>query len=408
MKFQSRSGPCRSGPLIGLLSAEFLSLLGNQIAAVAIPLLVLEQTHSPIAVGFAGAGNVLPIAFSALVGGRVIDRYGALKTSIFSDLISGVSVAVLPLVLLAFSNVSPLVIFLLVFIGALFDPTGIAARQTLVPKLARLSGQSLVKVNSYRGTLEHGADLLGPAIGAGFMSLIGIINTFFLNAASFLLCAIILAVSIPLKRRIGLNKEKLDLLVGIRFIFQHNQLKVLTLVGAIANFVLLPFLGLLLPVLLTEKFANPLLFGPCLSIFGITATCGAVLFPSLDRVSSRSTIYYGGLLMAAGSIALCAGMKTGTGIILAVGLAGLLLGAGNPLEQTLLQKVVPHRIAGQVFTAHQSIRFVFGPLGLLLAGMLIEFSTVEMGLICGSVVLSMTAVVGWWIAPLMVVPDCSQ
>jgi hypothetical protein len=45
----------RSLALIGLIGAKFLSQLGNQIAAIAIPILVLQFTHSAIATSIAGA-----------------------------------------------------------------------------------------------------------------------------------------------------------------------------------------------------------------------------------------------------------------------------------------------------------------------------------------------------------------
>jgi len=43
----------RSTPIIGLITAESLSLLGNQIGAVTIPILVLQFTNSPIVTGIA-------------------------------------------------------------------------------------------------------------------------------------------------------------------------------------------------------------------------------------------------------------------------------------------------------------------------------------------------------------------
>ena len=55
----------RSLPLISLMVAEFLSQLGNQIAAIAIPILVLHFTHSAIATGITGAGNIVPIVIAS-------------------------------------------------------------------------------------------------------------------------------------------------------------------------------------------------------------------------------------------------------------------------------------------------------------------------------------------------------
>lgn len=387
-------------PITGLLSAEFLSLLGNQIAAVAIPILVLQYTQSPIATGIASAGNIIPIVIAAFLGGRAIDRFGAWPLSLLADLLSCISVLALPLAFIYSSRISPALIFLLVFVGALFDPTGIAARQTLVPGLARLARKPLDKVNTLRGGLENGADFIGPIIGVGLIGLIGAINTFFVNAASFLLCAAIFALTVPKRLNVSTDNSGNNLLSGARFIFQHSQLRTLAVMGVFVSLVILPFLGLLLPVLATQVFNNTALLGVCLSAFGISATLGALSFSKLNRLYSRSLIYYGGLLVTAFAILLCGIVTAQYGIVLSSALAGLLLGAGNPLEQTILQEETPGRIAGQVFTSLNAIKFAAGPIGLLLVGVAIEFTGVKIVLVFGGVLLMIAAILGWITAPL--------
>lgn len=83
---------------------------------------------------------------------------------------------------------------MLVLIGALFDPTATSARHTLVPKFTKLARIPLAKVNGSRGSLENGADLLGSVVGAVLISLIGKVNTFFVNEASFFLCAVLVVI----------------------------------------------------------------------------------------------------------------------------------------------------------------------------------------------------------------------
>jgi MFS family permease len=391
----------RSLPLLCLICAEFLSQLGNQIAAVAIPILVLQFTHSAIATGIAGAGNLIPIILAAFIGGSAIDRFGAWRVSVAADLLSGISVLFLPLIFIWLDSVSPIAIFLLVCIGALFDPTAISARQTLVPKFAKLAHIPLEKVNGYRGSLENGADLLGPVMGAGLISIMGTVNTLFMNAASFFICAGLFAVAIPRQHHQGLAREKVNPMVGIRFILQHHQLRSLTISGMALNFVLLPFLGLSLPVLATQKFANTALLGICLSLFGMTATLSALLYSTLIKRLSRSAMYYGGLLVTAVSIMLCAVVNTQIALMLSVALGGLLLGAGNPLEQTILQEVTPSKIAGQVFTTHTAIRFTAGLFGLLIAGLATEFTNVNWVLASGGSLLAIASAMGWWFMPLL-------
>lgn len=375
--------------------------MGNQIAAVAIPILVLQFTQSPIATGIAGAGNIIPIVIAAFVGGKVIAQFGAWRVSVVADVFSGISVLMLPLVFVRFNSVSPIVIFWLVFIGALFDPTAISARQTLVPKFAKLARVPLDKVNGWRGSLENGADLLGPILGAGLISLIGTLNTFFVNAASFFICAVLFTIAVPRGRRPVLRGASVNFIAGMQFIFRHRQLRPLTFGGIMLNFVLLPFLGLLLPVLTTQKFANTALLGIGLSLFGMTATVSALCYATLTTFLSRSALYYGGILLTGVSILLCALVETEVALMISVALGGLLLGAGNPLEQTILQEATPSKIAGQVFTSHTAISFAAGLSGLLIAGFVTELTDVDQVLILGGSLLTIAGVIGWWWMPLL-------
>ena len=391
----------RSLPLFGLMTAEFMSLLGNQVAAVAIPILVLQFTHSPLITGIAAAGNIVPIILSAILGGSAIDRLGAWRMSVAADLLSCASVLALPLSYLYLDHVSPVLLFILVFLGALFDPTGISARQTLVPVLAKLSGRSLDKINSWRGGLENGADFVGPVVGVALIGIVGTLNTFFVDGVSFLLCAVIVAATVPRDRQKPSLTDDRAGLAGVSFIFKNSQLRSLAVVGMIAGFVILPFLGLLLPVLATQKFGSTTLLGICLSAFGLSATVGAISFSSLSRKCSRSLIYYGGLFVTGSSLILSALATNKYEVILSAAFAGLLLGAGNPLQQTILQEATPGPIAGRVFTSLTALHFIGGPFGLLAAGFLTQFTNVDTVLLSGGGVLILLAGSGWCFLPLL-------
>jgi MFS family permease len=390
----------RSLPIIGLITAESLSLLGNQIVAVTIPILVLQFTDSPLLTGIAGAGNIVPIILAAILGGRAIDRFGAWNISVSADLLSFFSVLALPMAFTYLHAVSPFMIFLLVFLGALFDPTGVSARQTLVPGLAKLSGNSLGRINSWRGGFENGADFLGPVIGVGLIGAAGVVNTFFINALTFLFCAGMFSLTVPRRRNVAPTGDKGAALLGVTYIFRHVRLRPLAVSGMVGTFVILPFLGLLLPLLATRKFGSATLLGVCLSVFGLAATAGAASFSRLSNRFSHSAIYYGGLFITGSAVMLCALAASKYEVVLAAAMAGLLLGAGNPLQQTVLHEETPEAISGKVFTSLTAIHFIAGPFGLLVAGAIAEFANVELVLLLAGGLLLTWAVTGWCILPL--------
>jgi MFS family permease len=389
-----------SVPIAGLVSAEFLSLLGNQIVAIAIPVLVLQQTHSTMVTGIAVLVNNLPFVIAALIGGKAINRFGAWQVSILADLLSFISAVALPFIIIMYSNnISSFLLVVLVFLGALFDPTGVAARHTLVPILSRSGGWRLDSVNTLRGGLENAADFIAPVIGIGLINLVGINNTFFVNALSFLLSAFIFALTVPGKRTRLTHKSDDDIFFGVRFIFSNTQLRTLAITGMIAGFVISSFLGLLLLVLATQQFHNTSLFGISLSAFSISATLSALLFSKLNRLFSYSLIYYIGLLIIGTGICLCGIVTTQYGVIFSAVFAGA-AGCGNPLEQTILQKQTSGKNAGQVFTTLPAIRFAAGSVGLLVTGLLTEFYSVNLIVLIEGSILIITAACGWFMAPL--------
>jgi len=84
---------------------------------------------------------------------------------------------------------------------------------------------------------------------------------------------------------------------------------------------------------------------------------------------------------------------------LSAALAGA-AGTGNPLEQTILQEQTSTKNAGQVFTALPAIRFLAGSFGFLATGLLTEIYTINLLLLLYGSLLMITAVCGWFIAPL--------
>ncbi len=390
-------------PLAGLVSADSLSLLGNQVAAVALPVLILQYTGSALASGIAVAVATLPVILAAFIGGRAIDRIGAWNVSLMSDGLSFVSVLALPLCFYYLGDVSLTLVMLLVFLGTLFDPSGVSARQTMVAGLTLRANKSLTSVNSLRGGLENAADFGGPLLAALLISYLGVMTAFYVNATSFLICAVVFVMTVPR------TMDKVSPVIaadfsGFRYILRDTGLRPLAIFGLFTSFALLPFLGLFLPMLAMQKFDNIALLGISVSMFGLAATAGAVSFDWLQRRLSLTSIYYGGLVVMGCAILSCAYAVAEWQVVMVVTLGGLLLGAGNPLEQTVMQRRTPPEIAGRVFTAMTAVRYLAGPVGLVFGGVVSEFESVELAILTTGCPLVIAAIIGWWWLPLSVEP----
>src|SRR5215210_1379507 len=79
-----------------LVGANAVSVTGNVMGAVAIPWFVLTTTGSAALTGVAAFAATGPMVIGSLLAGRVVDRLGARRTSIATDIASGLTVACIP------------------------------------------------------------------------------------------------------------------------------------------------------------------------------------------------------------------------------------------------------------------------------------------------------------------------
>ncbi|MGI9111549.1 MAG: MFS transporter, partial [Gaiellaceae bacterium] len=70
---------------------------GNRLTQLAIPWFVLQTTGSVAKTGLVGFFSLLPFVLSSALGGVIVDRLGYRRASIVSDLASGSSVLLVPI-----------------------------------------------------------------------------------------------------------------------------------------------------------------------------------------------------------------------------------------------------------------------------------------------------------------------
>src|SRR3954469_6729551 len=127
-------------PMIALLSAYGISLVGTRLSMIALPLFVLATTGSPTRTGFVAMAEMAPYVLSQGLSGPITDRVGPRRMSIVSDLVSVVVVGLIPVLhhfgLLHFSTLVALV----ALAGAVRGP-GDSGKYVLAPAVAKAAGQ---------------------------------------------------------------------------------------------------------------------------------------------------------------------------------------------------------------------------------------------------------------------------
>jgi MFS family permease len=130
------------GPAYLLLFAVLVAAAGNGISIVAFPWLVLQRNGSALEASIVAGAAALPLLFSTLLAGTAVDFLGRKRISIISDVLSGATVAAIPILAMMFgvSVVNVAVLAALAALGALFDPAGITARESMLPEAAARAG----------------------------------------------------------------------------------------------------------------------------------------------------------------------------------------------------------------------------------------------------------------------------
>ena len=359
-------------PLAALVGANAISLLGDVVAAVAIPWFVLVTTGSVARTGIAAFFTTLPLALGAFFGGAIADAVGPRRASVAGDLASAAAIAAIPLLhalgALAFWHVVALA-----FVGALFDAPAQAAREALLPDVARRAGVTLERATALWTSTEHTGYVLGAPVAGVLIATLGAPNALWLDAASFLLAAgaVLAAVSaVPTVRERKRYAE--ELVEGLRFVAGDAVLRTFLATATVGNFLIAPLAPVLLPVYARDELGGARDLGLLVGVYGAGGLAGAVAFAvASGRVPRRplfAVVWAVYPLLWAALVPLPRLLLAAT-ILLLVGLAA---GALGPLEQVVRQERTPPELRGRVFaTFMASLTFVVPPAALA-AALLVE------------------------------------
>ena len=169
----------------GFIVAQAQGSLGDAAGYVALLLLAYERMGSAWAATALALADFGPAMLIGPALGALIDRRGALRCAIASDVIRAVAFVGLIFV----SGVMPMLcLAVLAGVGsALFRP----AAGALVPALA--ADEDLPAANALREMVRDGGQLLGPALAAGLLLVVSPAAVLGFNAATFVVSALLLA-----------------------------------------------------------------------------------------------------------------------------------------------------------------------------------------------------------------------
>jgi MFS family permease len=394
-KVQSAPETRHRVPVVALLTAQSISEVGNRITALAIPWFVFVTTGSAAKTGVIAFAGLLPVVIASILGGALVDRVGNKQMSIIADVLSGVTVATVPLLYLTV-GLEFWELFLLVFLGGILDSPGSTARMALVPNLAERAGMSLERVNSASQAITSSSLLVGPAIAGGLIALIGTSKVLWVDAASFAISAAVVAALVPRTQPVVTERGHYfeDVFAGLRFLKEDRLLRTILIAAASTNFLDTPLFSVVLPVFANEKFGHASDLGLMLAGMGAGSLAGALLFGSVGaRFPKRPQLVAFFVVFGLPLFVLAFSPPLGVAIGV-MALVGLATGGINPLAITAIQERTPAEMLARVFGGVIAAALIAAPLGALLGGVGVEaFGVTKVIILIGALIFA----VGVWL-----------
>lgn len=169
---------------------QIISTSGTFMQSVAQAWLVLKITNSGTALGIVSALQYIPVLIFGTLGGVVADRYPKRTILFLTQSFAGV-LALLLGILVATSQVKIWMIYILAFCLGWVNVFDNPARQSFVIEMV---GEDKLRnaITLYSG-LVNLSRVIGPAIAAGLIALVGLAPCFIINGISYAAVVIMLA-----------------------------------------------------------------------------------------------------------------------------------------------------------------------------------------------------------------------
>jgi MFS family permease len=371
---------------------ELVSETGSQIALVAVYVQVFEITDSAFAVGAVGVVQLVPLAFAALLGGPLIDRYDRRQLLLFSTCGQAVASAVLLGATVAGSPPLP-VVYLGAALVAGFGGFSLATRSSMTPNLVVPS--QLSSALSLFQVMFHTTLIVGPAVGGIIIDRLGLGWAYGIDMVSFAATVVAVAMMRPQRPEVDPAGEQREeragalahgwhqITEGFRFLKGRRVLQSTFYVDLIAMTFGMP--RALFPVLAVTQFdAGPEIVGVLFSAVSLGALLGALTTGWVHRVERQGLA----VLLAVGVWGAGIAMFGIAGDVLtlalvALGVAGAADVVSAVFRSTILQQSVPDNLRGRMSAVHILV-VVGGPrVGDMEAGIVATLFTPTVSVITG-------------------------
>lgn len=359
-----------------LWSAQTVSLLGDAVSFLALPLTAILVLHAnALQMGVMVALGGLPSILFGLLIGAWIDRRARRPILIAADIGRFALLVVIP-ILHEFDHLTISVLYVITVLVGFLSLSFEVANRSLLPSL--VDRRRLTDANGKLELSRSASEIAGPALAGGLVQLLTAPLAIGFDALSFLISSLILK-TIDVREEIasessGETRLWDDVRGGARFVATHPVIRAifassgtLSLFDAMLEAVFLLYLTRSLGL-------SAALIGLIAAAGNVGFLVGALLTPISNRLGTGSTIICGVALLAVGDLVVPAVSRSTPMVIpLLVGahfLFGLGLTLYNVQQTSTRQSMTPDGMLGRMNAGYRFLVSGVGPLGALAGGAL--------------------------------------
>ncbi|WP_231618576.1 MFS transporter [Nonomuraea sp. SBT364] len=343
-----------------------LSLLGDQLAQVALAVLVYDRTGSALATAAVYALTYLPSILGGPLLAGLADRFARRGVMVACDLLRAALVGVMALPFMPFPVLCGLV-FLVVLLSAPFS----AARAALLPEV--LEGDRYVVGSALQNMTNQAVQMLGFAAGGAVIAAMGPYRALAINAATFLASALIIVTGVRRRPASGQDGDKPSMWkmtrAGARLVFGDRKLRTLVLFAWLCGFYVLPE-GIAVPYaveLYTGVLPIPVITGLLMAAMPLGTVLGAFLFSRFVSPPGRMRLM-GWLAMLSCAPLIVTAMRPPLEVVLAAWVLSGIGGAYQLAANAAFVQRVPADQRGQAFGLVQSGLMAAQGIAILIGG----------------------------------------
>jgi MFS family permease len=373
-------------------TGQVISVSGTWMQNIALAWLVVELTHSPLAVGALAFCRFIPFTVFGLVAGVVADRLDNRRLVIGTQTLAMCFSALFAVLVLG--GLETLwVVFVLAILSAtvlVFDAPG---RHALTFQM--VGRQELPNAVALNASLFNASRVVGPAVAGVLIAAFGVGVCFAINAVTFLavLTSLLLMRTeelVPVERAAEPPTMMKGIREGLSWVLHSPEMRLVLAIVTVVSTVGFNF-HVILPLLASDTLdTGPEVFGILSACFGAGALVGALLSASLGRASWKALVAGTGGF----SIALLALAPVATvwacGVLLFV--TGVCFTLWTSNANAILQLRAPDHLRGRVVSLYLWAFAGLAPIGGLLAGWLCDVGGTQLSFaVAGTTGLAMTA-----------------